>query len=149
MTKTQRSRLWNARYRLATYNLTAETAAKLLDQQQWRCPICGVRLQDGHFAEQDGRTVVAPDPEDAPRTKGRRNAATIDHCHRTGRVRGVLCARCNAAIGMFEEDPTVIKGALRYLRATSKTDHRDPELVALAAFRRRTGTRRYTRRGAP
>ena len=46
---------------------------------------------------------------------GRRLA--VDHCHKTGKVRGVLCANCNRALGMFQENPDVVKKALRYLKS--------------------------------
>lgn len=39
----------------------------------------------------------------------------IDHCHKTGRVRGLLCSGCNTAIGQFKEDPVVFRRAMSYL----------------------------------
>jgi len=44
--------------------------------------------------------------------------AQVDHCHTTGKVRGVLCFRCNTAIGSFEDNLLVIESAGRYLRET-------------------------------
>lgn len=41
----------------------------------------------------------------------------IDHCHKTGEVRGVIHNRCNVAIGMLKDDPTLVKRALEYLEA--------------------------------
>lgn len=41
----------------------------------------------------------------------------IDHCHKSGQVRGVLCPNCNTAIGLFNDDPTVMKKAISYLNA--------------------------------
>lgn len=41
----------------------------------------------------------------------------IDHDHDTGAFRGLLCHRCNSAIGLLDESPKVIKAALRYLGA--------------------------------
>jgi hypothetical protein len=40
----------------------------------------------------------------------------IDHDHRNGRIRGLLCNACNTAIGLFEEDVTRFAEAVRYLR---------------------------------
>jgi hypothetical protein len=39
----------------------------------------------------------------------------IDHCHKTGRVRGLLCIRCNRGIGHFLDSPALLKSAIEYL----------------------------------
>lgn len=39
----------------------------------------------------------------------------IDHDHRTGKVRGILCQACNLGLGKFRDDPALIKSAIRYL----------------------------------
>lgn len=39
----------------------------------------------------------------------------IDHCHKTGRIRGVLCHRCNSGIGSFRDNPTLLTAAAAYL----------------------------------
>ncbi|HCH9337366.1 TPA: hypothetical protein NNW70_004295 [Salmonella enterica] len=40
----------------------------------------------------------------------------IDHCHTTGKVRGVLCMRCNAALGLLQEDQYIVSNLLDYIR---------------------------------
>ena len=39
----------------------------------------------------------------------------IDHCHSTGRIRGVLCDDCNIALGKFKDNPESLKQAILYL----------------------------------
>jgi hypothetical protein len=41
----------------------------------------------------------------------------VDHCHKTGKVRGVLCMFCNTAIGKFKDDPELCEKAASYLRS--------------------------------
>lgn len=38
------------------------------------------------------------------------------HNHRTGRVRGLLCASCNTALGMGKESETILTNMIQYLR---------------------------------
>lgn len=42
----------------------------------------------------------------------------LDHCHATGRVRGVLCIKCNSAIGALGDTPEGLQRAIDYLRVT-------------------------------
>ncbi|MFJ3650192.1 endonuclease VII domain-containing protein [Streptomyces murinus] len=46
-------------------------------------------------------------------------AAHVDHCHKTGRVRGVLCFNCNSAIGKLGDDPDAVRRAAAYLEGNS------------------------------
>ncbi len=39
----------------------------------------------------------------------------IDHCHKTGRVRALLCQECNNALGILHDDPERIRLLLRYV----------------------------------
>lgn len=66
---------------------------------------------DRMFAEQDGLCAICFQPP----TGGRRMA--VDHNHETGKVRGLLCLRCNLAIGNLRDDPMVIASAFSYVEA--------------------------------
>lgn len=46
---------------------------------------------------------------------GRWKRLCIDHCHKTGRFRGLLCFKCNRAIGYFKDSPKLLRKAAAYL----------------------------------
>ena len=73
-------------YRTKLYGLSKEQYEALLVSQNYKCAIC--------------KTA---------------DAKEIDHCHTTGKVRGILCGPCNRGIGIFKENRTTIAAVLAYL----------------------------------
>jgi len=57
-------------------------------------------------------------------------AAHVDHCHKTGRVRGVPCFSCNAALGQFKDRPDAIRRAAAYVEGIAWK----PTLVAPGVY---------------
>lgn len=39
----------------------------------------------------------------------------VDHCHDSGKVRGILCLECNAGLGKFKDNPDFLRRAIEYL----------------------------------
>lgn len=91
----------NLRNNLRQYGVTPEWYQAKLVEQGNRCAICG-------------RT---------PPAGGRKSASRlhVDHCHDSGRVRDLLCNRCNPGLGHFLNDPELLEAAAAYLRR-----HRSP-----------------------
>ena len=79
--------------RIKRYGITLLEFGEMLAAQDGRCAACGVRLELYIRAA---------------------NAAAIDHDHSTNKVRGVLCMRCNSALGFLDDDALKIVGLLRY-----------------------------------
>lgn len=44
---------------------------------------------------------------------------SVDHCHRTNHIRGLLCSLCNRAIALFHDDPAALRAAAEYLEANT------------------------------
>jgi len=55
-----------------------------------------------------------PETRVNPQTGGVSRLA-VDHCHKTGVVRGLLCLDCNTGLGKFGDDPTLLLKAVEYL----------------------------------
>lgn len=68
----------------------------------------------GMFLAQKGVCAICRKPETS-KFRGSVRELSIDHCHETKRVRGLLCARCNSAIGLFDEMPGKMQKALTYI----------------------------------
>jgi hypothetical protein len=76
------------------FGLTLDDYDRMLEEQGGGCAICG---------DPPGQTALH-----------------VDHCHETGVVRGLLCFRCNSALGNLRDDPDIITLALVYV-----TRHRE------------------------
>ncbi len=84
----QRHKDWShVRNTLSRYSLTLDQYHALFERADFACQICGTDDQ----------------------------RLGIDHCHETGRVRGVLCNSCNAAVGHLRQDPARVKATLAYV----------------------------------
>ena len=86
-----------------------ERFAELL--QRWRAKRLGVEPGDvaRMLKQQNGCAICHIS---TPRGK---NTWHVDHNHKTGRVRGVLCITCNIALGMLHDDPDRARAAAYYL----------------------------------
>lgn len=71
------------------YGITLDDYERMLSEQGGACAICGA-------------------------LPGARRLA-VDHCHKTGVVRGLLCTSCNVGIGNLADDPELLRSAIRYL----------------------------------
>ncbi len=89
------------RYLFRHYGITLTEFEKMKTDQGHVCKVCG-------------------NPETAlnHHTKETRDLA-VDHCHSTGKVRGLLCSKCNTALGNFKDDISLLKKAIVYLENNS------------------------------
>jgi hypothetical protein len=79
------------RNRLQRFGITPQFYEDLLEVQGRKCAICESEL------------------------KLEENQSVIDHCHKTGEVRGVLCRPCNSAIGLLKDKVSLFTQAARYI----------------------------------
>ena len=74
------------------YGITNEDFSLLLTKQNGVCAIC-------------------------KRTDGTKKYLSVDHCHTTGKVRGLLCSGCNKGIGLLNDSCALLESAKEYLSA--------------------------------
>jgi hypothetical protein len=80
---------YKAKRLLWEYGITAEALARMREEQGNACAIC-LRCLEGL-------------------------KVCIDHCHKTGQLRGLLCGWCNSAIGLLQDDKENLQRAIAYL----------------------------------
>jgi hypothetical protein len=65
--------------------------------------------------DQDGRCAICGTTEPSGRISFLCNFH-IDHCHKAGNVRGLLCSNCNRGLGYFADNPEFLQKAIEYLK---------------------------------
>ncbi|MEV0263395.1 endonuclease VII domain-containing protein [Streptomyces sp. NPDC050617] len=102
-----------------------------------RCKACrAVQGREAHLKRQYGMTEAERDEIIASQMGIcviclNAPAVHVDHCHQTGKVRGVLCFNCNSAIGKLGDDPDTLRRAIAYLEGNAWK----PTLVAQGVYR--------------
>jgi len=75
-----------------SYGITPEEYNERLEDQKGLCKICGTDKPTGKW-----------------------KVFAVDHCHYTGRVRGLLCNECNRGIGLLRDSAELLRKAADYL----------------------------------
>jgi len=75
---------------LRMYGISLEEFNDMYEVQKGVCKICG--------------------------SEGKAKGLAVDHCHSTGRVRGLLCVSCNTLLGKVESNPSLLSNILEYLK---------------------------------
>lgn len=70
------------------------------------------------FEEQDGKCAICCHPVH-PHHENRYVTGCVDHCHTTGKVRGILCWDCNIGLGKFHDNVDKLRTAIKYLEASN------------------------------
>lgn len=86
---------------LKKFGITHEEYLQMLENQDGKCMICGTNrphISTKHFKH-----------------------FAVDHCHKTNKVRALLCNRCNPGLGLFNDDPTLLRKAAEYLDSFNTT----------------------------
>lgn len=83
------------------FKISLEQYRSMVESQDGRCAICKIH-------ERDLRQVGSE-----------RNSLrlVVDHCHKTGNVRGALCVKCNSGIGLLQDNSDLLEVAAIYLRS--------------------------------
>jgi hypothetical protein len=91
------------------------------DVAKWRMLKCKFGLTKEQwmtkFDAQGGKCAICfRDMSELPLTLKDKRGACVDHDHETGKIRDLLCSRCNQGIGLLGDDPSLVERAAAYLR---------------------------------
>jgi hypothetical protein len=86
----------NIRARVREYGITIEQYHDMIKKQNNKCAICS--------------------QEETKIWKGKKTELGLDHCHKSGVLRELLCFKCNIGIGMFHDNQDLLLKAIAYLR---------------------------------
>jgi hypothetical protein len=89
-----------------TYGLSVEDYNSMLKIQKYKCATCGILDKD----TQMGKLFV-------------------DHCHKTGSIRGLLCSKCNSALGLVNENIEILTNLISYIKEQAYEELQNEEVV--------------------
>lgn len=81
------------------FNMSIERYEEMLKEQEGKCAICS-RIPDG----------------------SEKRKLAVDHDHKSGTVRALLCGECNRGLGLFKDDPELMQKAAKYLNDYRRSD---------------------------
>lgn len=85
----EKVKVYGVRVRLKRYKISLQEYERMKVEQEGKCAVCGARWGE--------------------------KTPAIDHCHSTGKIRGLLCASCNTGLGAFKDCPNLLANAIEYL----------------------------------
>ncbi len=96
---------------MSEYKITLDEYEELLKKQDYVCAICG---------NKETRVV-----------NGNVRSLCVDHCHTTGKVRGLLCTNCNLFIGNSKDSPKYLLEGIKYLLKSRMEDQEDEQKILM------------------
>jgi hypothetical protein len=107
----QRERKWTReRHLIRKYDVSLEVYEKILAVQNGKCAICGALEKEQFYG-----------------------VFHVDHCHKTKRVRGLLCRGCNHVLGHLRDDQELLWRAIAYLEG--RVVPQIPEIIGRAIMK--------------
>jgi hypothetical protein len=97
------------------YPIKEEDYLRLYNFQAGSCKICGNSILDKYNGD-----IWKMFHEEKPNTMG-----VVDHDHKTGEVRGLLCRKCNSGLGFFDEVPWALMESIRYMLGLGQREYID------------------------
>lgn len=82
---------WRENQLKVKYGITIEEWDEMYTRQEHKCAICSTDVPVGN------------------------GLLHVDHCHKSGKIRGLLCHHCNVALGSFKDDIDILRKAIKYL----------------------------------
>ncbi len=96
-----RKQVYSDKHYKRTYGVPLSWVKDKLEEQHFKCAICktvGFKMREDHVT-----------------------GMNLDHCHDTGKARGLLCHNCNRGLGLFQDNPEYLRDAANYIEVNRDT----------------------------